>query len=132
MTFHLIDPKAGFKSANSAQYHFNTPTTAWVYFSGLNCPSCVVHVCTIISVSLTTHKFYLLQATPGARNLYYIQNAKCLRSWSDLREIPLRVTTQNVRLYEIHMDAKYGSNSSKGEEMFQLYQKVNLCRRRTI
>ena len=50
---------------------------------------------------------------------------KCLHGWSDLREIPSRVTTQNVRLYEIHMHAKYGSNSFKGEEML-------LCRRRDI
>jgi len=42
---------------------------------------------------------------------------RCLHGWSDLREIPLRVTTQNVRLYEINMHAKYGSNSLKGEEM---------------
>ena len=61
MTFHLIDPKAGIKSANSAQNHFNTSTTAWVYFSGFNYPSCVVHVCTIISVSLTTARFYYKQ-----------------------------------------------------------------------
>ena len=42
---------------------------------------------------------------------------KCIHGWSDIREIPLRVTTQNVRLYEIHMHAKYGSNSLKGEEI---------------
>ena len=42
---------------------------------------------------------------------------KWLHDWSDLREIPLRVTNRNVRLYEIHMHAKYGSNSLKGEEM---------------
>jgi len=61
MTFHLIDPKAGIKRANSAQNHFNTSTTAWVYCSGLYYPSCVVHVCTIISVSLTAQKFYYKQ-----------------------------------------------------------------------
>ena len=61
MIFHLIDPKTGIRSANSAQNHFNTSTTAWVHFSGLNYPSCVVHVCTIISVSLTTQTFYYRQ-----------------------------------------------------------------------
>jgi len=34
---------------------------------------------------------------------------KCIHDWSDI--------TQNVRLYEIHMHAKYGSNSLKGKEI---------------
>ena len=64
MTFHLNDPKAGIKSANPAQNHFNTSTTAWVYFSGFNCPPCVLHVCTIISVSFT-YIYSLLKSHHG-------------------------------------------------------------------
>ena len=71
MTFHLIDPKASIKSANSAQKHYNTSSTACVYFSGLNYPSCVVHVCTIISVSLTTHKFYNKQPLVQETGIIY-------------------------------------------------------------
>jgi len=51
---------------------------------------------------------------------------KCLHGWSDLREIPLRVTTQNVRLYQINMHAKYGSNSLKGEEISTIWPKCEL------
>ena len=48
---------------------------------------------------------------------------KCIHDWSDLREIPSMVTTQNVRLYEIHMHAIYGSNSLKGKEMLSALPK---------
>ena len=108
MTFHLIDPKAGIKSANSSQNHFNTSTTTWVYFSGLNYQPYVVHVCTI------THTFYYKQPLVQETCIIYkmpngingrgfldfeMVQVKWLHDWSDLREIPLRVTSQNVRLY---------------------------------
>ena len=74
MNFHLIDPKAGINSANSAQNHFNTSTTAWVYFRvklSILCSTCMYHYLRILD-----NPNVLVRLTPGARNLYFKQNAK--------------------------------------------------------